>query len=195
MKKIISIILSLVFVLACLALVSCAKDDTVEGGGDKPVETDHDHPLLSAGLDFEDEEIRIVVASNNLARDSIAAISVDVDEKNGETLVDSIYDRNATVERALGVDIQLIDVFPHSGFTNSVKDVLISGTDEYDIFFAQQAGDINLCRQEYIINLHNLAPYGNPTCYIQEDQDWWAHNYMDYYTYKTSFTGSPATFP
>ena len=185
MKKLISITLALVAVIACFALVSCADDKKGnDGNSNTPVETDHEHELLKSGLNFDGEEIRIVVASNDLSRTSVAAIGVDVDAKNGETLVDSVYDRNATVEAALNVDIQLIDVFPHSGFTKSVETTLIAGDDEYDIFFAQQAGDINLCLEEYIINLHDMSEYGNPTCYIQEDQDWWAHEYMDYYTYK-----------
>ena len=185
MKRIISLILALVVVIATFALGACAeKEDNKKVPPSNLGDTEYTHPLLEANLDFDGEEIRIVVASNVVSRDAIAAIGVDVDEKTGETLVDSVYDRNAQVEAALGVDIQLIDVFPHSGFTKSVQDVLMAGDDEYDVFFAQQGGDIDLCLDGYIINLHDLEAYGNPTCHIQEDAEWWGGRYMDLYTYK-----------
>lgn len=185
MKRIISLILALVVVIATFALGACAeKEDDKKVPPSNLGDTEYTHPLLEANLDFEGEEIRIVVASNVVSRDAIAAIGVDVDEKTGETLVDSVYDRNAQVEAALGVDIQLIDVFPHSGFTKSVQDVLMAGDDEYDVFFAQQGGDIDLCLDGYIINLHDLEAYGNPVCHIQEDEEWWGGRYMDLYTLK-----------
>ena len=182
MKKIISLVVALVAILSCFSLAACAEKDTGKNKAPVDLDAEYEHPLTKAGLNFDGEEIRIVVASNVVSRDAIAAIGVDVDEKTGETLVDSVYDRNAQVEALLGVDIQLIDVFPHSGFTKSVQDVLMAGDDEYDIFFAQQGGDIDLCLDGYIINLHDLSEYGNPTCHIQEDAEWWGGKYMDLYT-------------
>ena len=184
MKKIICFVLTMVMIVSALALVSCAKDkDKIEGGED-PTPTGYEHPLLTSGLDFGGTEIRMVVASNDQSRSSIAAISVDVDEKTGEDLVDAIYDRNRLIEDTLNVDIQLIDVFGHTNFSQSVNSALASGDDEYDVFFAQQANDIDLCLQGFIVDLHNMNKYGNPVNHIQEDEEWWAGSYMDLYTYK-----------
>ncbi len=183
MKKIISFVLALVVLTATFALGACAEKNTDK---EKPPvdlgDSEYSHPLLDAGLDFEGAEIRIAVASNVVTRESIAAIGVDVDEKTGETLVDSVYDRNAQVEATLGVDIILSDVFPHSGFTKAVENTLMAGDDEYELFFAQQGGDIDLCLEGYIINLNDLEAYGNPTVHVQPDQEWWGTRYMDLYT-------------
>jgi len=139
MKRIISVVLALVVIAATFALGACAeKNNDKEKPPVNPGNSDFNHPLLDAGLNFDGAEIRIAVASNVVSRDAIAAIGVDVDEKTGETLVDSVYDRNAQVESVLGVDIILSDVFPHSGFTKAVESTLMAGDDEYDVFLAQQ---------------------------------------------------------
>lgn len=166
MKKIISFVVALTAIVSCFALSACAQQKKDKEKAPVELGDGYDHPLLKAGLDFDDEEIRIAVASNVVSRDSIAAIGIDVDEKTGEALVDSVYDRNAQVETILGVDIVLSDVFSKSAFTQSVEGALLAGDDEYEVFFSQQGADIDMCLEGYIINLHDLTEYGDPVCHI-----------------------------
>ena len=107
MKKLISFVLAFMVIASCFSLAACAekKQDNEKNPIGPGNIGDYEHPLLSAGLNFDGEEIRIVVASNVVSRDAIAAIGVDVDEKTGETLVvyRSLYDNGKLYARPLSM--------------------------------------------------------------------------------------------
>ena len=179
MKKIISIVLIIVTIMSLLALASCASKDKQKDDGPTELPEDFVHPLIDAGLDFQGQHVTFALSSAS-SDNSIGRISCDVDEKSGDSVVDAIYDRNEFVESTLNVVIEPVLYTTHTDFTSQVLPSLISHTDDYNILWAQQAGDIDLCLDGYVIDLSTLSDDEN---YINYEQDWWATNYINHYTY------------
>ena len=180
MKRIISLLLSIVTVLGLFALVACAKDND-QGGSDGPAPTPEDftHPLMEAGLDFDGYHVTFALSSADVDG-SNGRISCDVEEKTGDTVVDAIYDRNQLVEQTLNVVIEPVLYTNHTKFTEGVLPSLLSQTDDYNILWGQQANDIDLCLEGYVLDLNKLSDDQN---YINYEEDWWATQYINYYKY------------
>ena len=131
-------------------------------------------------LDFEGTAIKFALSSAE-ATNSIGHIACYVEEKNGDTVVDAVYDRNQLIQSTLNVEIQVVATSNHTQFTDTVKQALAAGDDEYDWLWGQQANDIDLCIDGYILDLNTLSAEQN---YIDSGADWWATDYMNYYQYK-----------
>lgn len=176
MKKIISFILVVTMILATAMLVSCAKEEK-EKETDAPVENEY-----LEELDFEGTSVRFalgVASPGNPPSDGY--MGFDVDEKNGDAVVDSLYDRNAFIEELLNVKIEVVITSGQTNFTETVTPSLIAGDDDYDVLVGQQANDIDMCLQGYLYNINAIAPEEN---YVDVSGDWWATDYINNYQYK-----------
>ena len=178
MKRIICLALSLLMIFATIALTSCAtKNDTVIS--EPPPTTD---PPYLSGLDFEDATIKFALSQAvNGNPPNIAYKGFDVDEKTGDVVADAVFDRNATIEEQLNVNIEIVLCTGHTEFTENVLPALMAGDDEYDVLAGQQANDIDLCLEGYLFDINKLPDHINN---IDSDAEWWAADYMDYYQYK-----------
>ena len=125
MKKLISLILCLVAILSVFALASCANDpDQKPDGPDGP--KDPEDTYLEE-LDFDGQVVTFALASATMGDPtSRGYIACDVEEKNGDAVVDAIYDRNQEVERRLNVDIEVALCTGHTKFTENVLPSLLS---------------------------------------------------------------------
>ncbi len=176
MKKIIGFLLAVVMLLSAAALLgACAKKEK-----NKNEDVDSDDDYLT-GLDFNGAEIRFVVSDSSQEMNSLSGQSVSVEERDGDTVSIALYDRNALIESRLNVDIQLLMMTSHTNFTAQVQTMLDTGTDEFDVFMAQQANDIDLCLNGDMVDLNKLSDYG--AGYLNFDGGWWATNYMQHYEY------------
>ena len=180
MKRIICFVLCLVMMLGTIALVSCAEKEKSNNSGNSTVTPDEPDTYLE-DLDFDGAVIKFALSS---AEDPLALghISCYVEEKNGDTVVDALYDRNEEVKRRLNVEIEVVATSNHTKFTETVKPSLMAGDDEYDWLWGQQANDIDLCLDGYIYDLNTL---GSDVNYVNDEAEWWATHYMDLYQYKT----------
>ena len=89
-------------VFGTVVLVSCAeKESAKNNGGEATVIDPNDNYLKKfEGLDFDGYVVKYALSS---AEDpnSIAHIACNVEEKNGDTVVDAIYDRNETIKNTM----------------------------------------------------------------------------------------------
>lgn len=176
MKKIISLFLCISVLCGVLLLASCAKKEEEKKPDDTAVEE-----IYLDGLDFGGESVKFALSSaGNGNPPTIGYKGFDVDEKTGDAVADAVYDRNAIVEEQLNVSIEVVLGTGHTEFTSTVLPSLMAGDDEYDVLGGQQANDIDLCLDGYLLDLNKL----NESNYIDIEKSWWATDYINNYRYK-----------
>ena len=182
MKRIICFFLCLVLVFGTVVLVSCAEKESTKNNDGEAIVIDPEDDYLKKfeDLDFDGYVVKYALSS---AEDpnSIGHIACNVEEKNGDTVVDAIYDRNETIKNTINVDIEVVTTTNHTGFTAAVRPSLMAGDTDYDWLWGQQANDIDLCLEGYVYDLNTLSDEVN---YIDPTGDWWAGDYMSHYQYK-----------
>jgi len=181
MKRIICFFLCLVLVFGTVVLVSCAEKESTKNNDGEAIVIDPEDDYLKKfeDLDFDGYVVKYALSS---AEDpnSIGHIACNVEEKNGDTVVDAIYDRNETIKNTINVDIEVVTTTNHTGFTAAVRPSLMAGDTDYDWLWGQQANDIDLCLEGYVFDLNKLGERS----LVDPDAAWWATDYMDYYQYK-----------
>lgn len=178
MKRIICFVLCLTMICATLMLVSCAKNDDK----DKPTVNESESGEYLEDLDFDGAIIKFVLSqASNGDPPNVAYKGFDVDQKSGDAVADAVYDRNATVESRLNVSIEVVECTGHMDFTEKVRPALLAGDDEYDVLAGQQANDIDLCLEGFVLDLSKLSDKLN---YIDIEKSWWATDYIKHYQYK-----------
>ena len=167
MKKLISLALCLVTVLSVFALASCAEDNSGKKKGEEEVVIEDTY---LEELDFEGQVVTFAIYGEEGNYSNLGWVSCDVDEKNGDAVVDAVYDRNRLVEQRLNVEIDVALSEPNNTkFTQAVLPTLIANTDDYNILWGQQANDIDLALEGYILD---LTDYADDVNYIRYNEDW-----------------------
>ena len=174
MKRIISLVLVLVMIAATFALVSCAKDkekDPIEDGPGTEKDT-----YMIGEYNFEGKTITIPIFGNE------DTWYIDVEEKVGETVEDAVYERDKLAESILNIDIQGVYMPEFDQFKSEIRKVLMAGDSDFDVIMGQQANQIDLCLEGYMLDLNNLAEYGAGGI-LNFEGDHWNDTYMKYYEY------------
>jgi len=175
MKRIITILLSLVMVVSVLSLFACAgqQDDNKE-----QEEVDENGVYLDslpATMDFGGEEINFVFAEGS---ETFTARSISVEEDDGDSVNAKIIARNEAVQSRLNITIDSYQV--EGGIADlkgKISNSLAAGAGDYDIIVGYQYYDIGMATEGWLVNLNNLADYNAD--YIDFDADYWGKYYNE----------------
>ncbi|MBQ8640717.1 MAG: extracellular solute-binding protein [Clostridia bacterium] len=98
--------------------------------------------------DFGGEDYRMLIQERWLGYHQ-------VEELTGDVLNDAIYTRNSTVEERFNVNLTMIGE-AYDVQMQSIKNAVISGNDEYDLYLGHSVYSGDLAVQGYLLNLHDL---------------------------------------
>ena len=164
-----------------LSGVSCqgedqpVSSDSLGGEDTVPVDTDHDAngfllDTIPADTNFEGATVNILI------REAIANTEFFVEEETGDIVDDALYERNATVEERLGVDLNFI---PQPGewpekdtFNGLIKNSVMAADGAYDLCAV-------LSNQLSTLTLDGLLTNLNSLDYLDFEKPWWAKGLLD----------------
>ncbi len=175
MRKIISLLLAAVTLATTAACFASCADQKENSGNTGEVKPTLEH---LEGLDFGGEEVNFIIAGAD--GDYYNQRSIYVDEESGDAVDNAIYERNEKVQSMLNVEIVAL-AEANDSITNQAKNVLLSGSDEYDIIAARQYDDIQLALEGVVHDLNTLPELGAD--YIKWQNEYWASSYIDALTF------------
>ena len=141
----------------------------------EPVDTDHDSngfllDSIPADTNFGGATVNILI------REAVANTEFFVEEETGDIVDDALYERNATVEERLGVDLNFI---PQPGewddrdtFNNLIRASVMANDGAYDLCAV-------LSNQLSTLTLEGLLTNLNTLDYLDFDKPWWANGLLD----------------
>lgn len=179
MRRIISLILMLTLLASVFALASCAvREDTLDSGAsnvtDKAENSKDPNDNTLPQMDFEGYTVKFAVSPvKNENKTSLAYMSCDADEIDGNAIASSVYQRNRKVEKLLNVKIEVVYASQGEEFRSTIKSSVNSGKSEYDVVMVDQGG-LSLAKDGYIMNLELLDD-----CCIDVNSDWWDTDYIN----------------
>lgn len=163
MKKQISALLALLMLVPAFASCSDTNSgeettaDTNASSGvqeTEPEETEWVDPF--AGTDFDGREFRIYTSTDTTDATNGDAFIRGSGETNGEIVNDAVFDRNAYVSELLDINLTFIEsAYAYSAVESSIKKLVMSGADEYDIIANDLYPLANLSRDNYVRNVYN----------------------------------------
>ncbi len=121
-------------------------------------------------LDFEGAKIRVL----SRVGDEDCRIEFNVEEESGDVVEDAVYNRNLAVEERLNVEIVNLqmDVNRHDFPTDDLKNSVLAGSDDYDVFSGPLARSANLITAGYFTDFTKLD-------YIDLDKPWWNQSHAE----------------
>lgn len=183
MKRKLSLILAAL--MLAMSFCACANDGSNDGqtttapnvadttaptAGDTtaPVEEGPSDPL-PADLKFTGETVRFLARDRDWMDDEIA-----VDDINGEVVNDAIFKRNQTVEDRLGITITTFKTggTDQYAISNLLKTLVLSGTDEHDIFHNSVYSTIMYTGDNIFHNLYDFE-------YLNLENPWWSQGFNE----------------
>ncbi|MBE6612453.1 MAG: extracellular solute-binding protein [Ruminococcaceae bacterium] len=173
-KQVTALILSL---LMAGTLFSCGADaqpgtDTTSGNDTDAVTEPADNGPKSGVPDsvkFDGETVSIL---NSQYHEKYFAL-LDTFEATGDSVSDSVYNRNLAVMDKLGVTFTVTNMFDKEGdgYAKMRLDIE-SGSGEFDLYFGNQYRNVSLAVNDYCFDMKD-APY------IDVSQPWWYADYME----------------
>lgn len=174
MKKQISALLALLMLVPAFASCSdtnsgeeTTTDNNASSGVQEtePAETEWVDPF--AGTDFDGREFRIYTSTDTTDATNGDAFIRGSGETNGEIVNDAVFDRNAYVSELLDINLTFIEsAYAYSAVESSIKKLVMSGADEYDIIANDLYPLANLSRDNYVRNVYNST-------ILDFDQSYW----------------------
>jgi len=172
MKRLISLLLMLSIVLAALTLIACANKRNNDHQDENTTGVDFD------SLDYGGSTIRFVYAESE--NDRFTARSISVDEDNGNDVDARIMERNAYVEKTLGVKIESIQ---GSRAINGLKDAigsqLAASSGSYDVIAGYQYYDIGFALEGWLADMNTLNETYGVNGYLNFDNPHWSQYYNE----------------
>ena len=180
MKRKLALILAAL--MLCMTFTACASEGGSEGQTTTasaavdttapsaettaPVDEGPADPL-PADLKFEGETVRFLARDRDWMDDEIA-----VDDINGEVVNDAIFKRNQTVEDRLGITITTFKTGGTDQYAISdlLKTLVLSGSDEYDIFHNSVYSTIMYTGDNIFHDLYQFE-------YLNLENPWWSQGF------------------
>ncbi|MBQ3126242.1 MAG: hypothetical protein IJC15_04160, partial [Clostridia bacterium] len=180
MKRKLALILAAL--MLCMTFTACASEGGSEGQTTTasaavdttapsaettaPVDEGPADPL-PADLKFEGETVRFLARDRDWMDDEIA-----VDDINGEVVNDAIFKRNQTVEDRLGIKITTFKTGGTDQYAISdlLKTLVLSGSDEYDIFHNSVYSTIMYTGDNIFHDLYQFE-------YLNLENPWWSQGF------------------
>ena len=177
MKRIISLVLALATLAISLAVfTACAEKENTKKPGNTTddVENQEDNYMVDQ-YDFGGDTITFPIFGSD-------SWYLNVEEKVGETVEDAVYDRDQLVKERLNVEIDTVPIGNWEEYKSSISTVLQAGDDDYDVILGQQANQISLCLDGYLLDLNDLGEY-NAAGILNFEGDHWDDEYMEFYEF------------
>ena len=192
MKKVVIILICLSLLICPAVLSSCGdKADQNSSGGDKNNAQTNDNAGQNdnAGDSTPEEEVRIfpdIPEDLNFGGYKFRAFYSSVDEAGvwglrdivpleedeGEVINDAVIARNIYLEEKYNFEIAGIPTTSSSMTTASMRKVIQSGSDDYDVLFVRQNQTGGLITNGCLVDL-NTVPY------LDLDKPWWDKSIID----------------
>ncbi|MBR5446609.1 MAG: extracellular solute-binding protein [Clostridia bacterium] len=153
--------LTALFLAAMLAMISCGQSgegeaETDAGADTAAVETETERlaPEIT-GTDYEGHTFRFIYFDNTVINEWVGIpCDLDVEELTGDSLSDSVYYRNMTVEEALNVTI-VADSYGDEVFT-MIQQSVIAGSADFDAAYHRLNQMANLVNGGYLYDLNTI---------------------------------------
>lgn len=169
-RRFLSILLALALAgTSIISATSCKKENKKgnNGGTSNVIQQNGDGPQLVLPDDVkgDGEDFDIFLAYNVFDHDFI------VEEETGDTIRDTIYQRNKEVERFFDINL----VFRPGDATNAtatptIRSLIQSGDDTYEVFVNVQHAGIPLIYEDLFVDWTEDMPYANL------ENPWWYQN-------------------
>lgn len=197
MKKIICFALLIFMILSVLALASCTVNDSEHAGDQtttttpptttEPFDADppkYVDPFEGKKFDFKGTTVRFAIAGakrGDLNDDAYR--SIDADENNGDPIVESVYTRNKSIEERINVVIDVVKCTDNKSLKEYITPMALCGDDRVDWMVANQKNDIDICFDEYVLDLARQNTGTYTFNYIDINNPWWSKDYIDKYQF------------
>ena len=171
-KRILSILLALIMLTSmaagCASDTDGGADDAAQnqGGADDTAAAEPEIPAsdileIPADVNYEGDTITYLVSTGtNWGNENIV-----VEELTGETINDSIYNRNIAVEEKLNIVLEQIDC-KYDTMQNEVSNVVHAGTGDFDIVMPRLFYYAALAQEGMLLNVDSLE-------HVNTDKVWW----------------------
>ena len=180
MKRIISLLLAVLMLLSSMTLLfSCKDEEDGKKEGDtetKTYEEDsifYERSLVSDDLpdvDYGGRKFRIAAYNSG-------EIFVDEENRNqGDLLLDARFARNQAVENRFNVELELVYFGTFSEVDDYVSKTVLSGTDEFDLYFGMVMSAGGLTLKKLFLNWYDIE-------HIDFSKPWWYASNSDELTY------------
>lgn len=184
MKRFICLILALI--MMSFALIACAQpaapvDDTQTTPADTPEDiTPADSGNVGDNVTTPSIDMPVIDEKFNseviiLYWEDVEHPEFDVQEQNGESVNDAIYDRNLAVEDQLGVDLVFVGTLGNFNNQKNFVSTALNGINsggEHDIFAGYSMTGATLAVNGYVQNLKSLK-------YLNFEQPYWPASLID----------------
>lgn len=186
MKKAFRIIAALMLVVMLVgSFVACnpTPDATKTGPSTSAPKTEStdDIPEWLKGLDFDGEEIGIIVSGGELATRSIS-LPEDGDETYSVNV--AVANRNATIEELLNVVIVPKETVGMQGMVSHMREYFVSPDTSYDIVGVYQYFDMGLAFGQDAGSFYNFNSIDDEDMYIHPEEDYWDTNCYNVISYE-----------
>lgn len=186
MKKALRIVSALMVLVMALGMLAACKDNTpkTEATGTEAPTTSvgYQIPDHLKGLDFEGEEIGIVMCGGELAERSIT-VPVDADETYSVNV--AVQNRNAEVERLLNVVLVPKETIGMQGMISHMREYF-TGPDNtvYDIVGVYQYFDMGLAFGDDVGSFYNYNTIEEEDMFLHPEADYWDTNCYNVLSYE-----------
>jgi len=182
MKRVIVLLLALTMVFSALSLASCAENQTQTNNNNNQENGDDRIWLddLSDDIDLEGETVTFV-GHGNAAAERFGLEGSFVDEPDGETVNDAMYESTENVKRRFNVEIECITA--SNMLSDSIVNQLMAGDTDYDVLAGYAYYDFSLASNGYVLDINELDALGAGGI-INTSKSYWAKNYIDAASYK-----------
>ena len=190
MKRILSCILAALLLLFCAACSnnSTNTDDEQKNTttsqtptADLTEEAEETAPFLDSmpeSMDFEGRSLKFLLTEG--ANGNITELSIYAEEDTGEVVDTAVYQRNLVVTDRLNIEIAQPEVVTDSGKNGTtIRNMVKSGTADYDVFGGYQYYNIVLASEGILFNLNNKDNFP----YNDFDREYWGSGYMKNMSY------------
>lgn len=187
MKKAFRIIAALMLVVMAVSMFAACNNDTpttepTGGNTAQPTGTpDDDIPEKFKGLNFEGEEIGIVVSGGELATRSIS-LPEDADETYSVNV--AVKQRNDTIEELLGVKIDPKETIGMQGMVSHMREYFGSPDTSYDIVGVYQYFDMGLAFGDDVGSFYNFNDIEAEDMFIDPNESYWDTKCYDLLSYE-----------
>ena len=182
MRKIIVFLLALTMVFSTITLASCAEKNTNTNTNNDQSPTDDRIWLdnLPDDIDLGGETVTFV-GHGMASAERFGLEGTFVDESDGESVNNAMYESTENVKRRFNVEIETIT--SSDSLVSSITSQLMAGDSDYDVLAGYGFYDVTLASSGYILNVNALDELGANDI-IDTNQSYWAKNFIESASYK-----------
>ncbi len=142
---------------------TAAEEETID-----PNDRSHIQDGVPADVSFDGETVRVLYRATEMGQGGIAVYDVCGTDNSGDYVMDSVWNRNRTVEERLGITLETVASMTAnlSAMSNLVKNLVMADMYEYDYINTTGNTSITAGLNGYLRDLSDMP-------YADYDQPWW----------------------